>query len=351
MPLPSLLIDVLPENRRRIPVDDRATLDAVNFTVRHFAKQGGGAGPPVLVVAPLSGHFGWLMRDTVLGLLPAHDVSLLEWKDAADIPPEAGPLGMDAAIGAVVEALRAQGPGVTLLGVSQAPTLILAATALLAAENADVRPAAMVLMGGFIDPRRSPTGIGAMASRLPLGWFKRVVASTVPPGRQGAGRRVYSGAVHGQALARYLARHMATRGELYRKVTADDGADPVRFPFVRLYSTVMDLPAEFAEDNSRKVFAEAHLARGLLSWKGRAVEPAAIAATRLMTVEGGIDDSSGAGQTHAAHDLCRGLPIALRARWTEPEAGHFGLFHGEPWRSRVLPRVTEFIRSATLASP
>lgn len=340
MDSPLLQIESAQIGRREVAVREDVALDLPNATLRRWVRPGD-SGPPVLVVAPQSGHFSWLMRDTVIGLLSRHDVSLLEWRDGGDIPVEAGYQGLDASIGTVMAAIRHAGPHLAVLGVSQAPVPILAAAALLAAEGAAERPVALVLMGGFIDPRRNPTPVGRLAGRLPPGWFRRVMAVPAPPDRPGAGRLLYPGATHGQALGRYLARHMATGGELYRKVTADDGADPQRFPFARLYSTLMDLPAEFAEDNSRKVFAEAHLPRGLLSWRGRAVEPEALSDTALLTIEGGRDDSSGAGQTHVAQDLCRN--IRRRAVVTEPEAGHFGLFHGEPWRSQVLPRVVDFL--------
>ncbi len=316
--------------------EDRVVLERANFILRHFVPGRRRRGLPVLVVAPMSGHFGWLMADTLAGLAAAHDVLLLEWKDAGDIPPAAGRLGFDAPILAVMECLRLLGPGVTVLGVSQAPTTILAAAALMAAQREPERPKALVLMGGFLDPRISPTTIEQMAARLPPGWFTRTMATNVPANEPGCGRRIYPAAAHRHALNRYLARHMAARGELYHKAQEDPD-------FLEKYLTLMDLPAEFAEENSRWVFAEARLAQGLLACRGRAVEPATITDIALLTVEGGADDSSGAGQTHVAHDLCRNISAGLRARWTEPASGHFGLFLGEPWRSSVLPRVSEFI--------
>lgn len=340
---PSLSIGKLRIMGRLVQIEDRVVLDRPNFVLRHFIKHPHRDLPPVLVVAPLSGHFGWLMRDTVLGLLAAHDVVLLEWKDASEIPVAAGRLALDACITAIMDCLRRLGPGFCVLGVSQAPAAILAAAALMSAHSEPERPRAMVLMGGFIDPRSNPTAIEKLTARLPSGWFSRTVAHIAAADVPGCGRSLYPHQVHAVALKRYLARHMAAKGELYRKVTADDGADPDAFPFATLFSTLMDLPAEFAEDNARRIFAEAHLARGLLVCRGRAVEPAAIGDVALMTVEGGTDDSSGAGQTHAAHTLCPNIPPALRQRWTEADAGHFGLFHGEPWRSSILPRVTAFI--------
>lgn len=327
----------------RHPVEDRIVLERPNWLMRHFVKPKGAAQPRVLVVAPLSGHYGWLMRDTVLGLLPAHDVHLLEWRDARDIPRAAGRLGLDACVLAVMEAVRTLGDGVAVLGVSQAPLPILAATALMAAQDEAERPRALILMGGFIDPRIGPTAIERLTARLPCGWFTRTMACTVPAGEAGAGRRVYPGSAHGRALRRYLDRHLAERGELHRKVTADDGADPEHFPFIRLYSTLMDLPAEFAEENARKVFAETLLPRGLMACLGRLVEPGCINDVALMTVEGAADDSSAPGHTHAAHTLCPRIPATLRQCLTVPGLGHFGLFHSDGWRRLVLPEVTAFI--------
>lgn len=340
---PSLCITETAIAGRSHAVEDRILLERPNWLLRRFAKSCAGPQPGVLVVAPLSGHYGWLMRDTVLGLLPDHDVHLLEWRDARDIPAAAGRLGLDACVLAVMQALRALGRGVTALGVSQAPLPILAATALMAAQAEPERPRALVLMGGFIDPRAAPTAIEKLTARLPCGWFTRTMACTVPAGEPGGGRRVYPGAAHGRALKRYLDRHLAEHGELHRKVTADDGADPERFPFVRLYSALMDLPAEFAEENARKVFAEALLPRGLLACLGRLVEPARITDVALMTVEGAADDSSAPGHTHAAHALCPHIPEPMRRRLTVPGMGHFGLFHGDGWRRQVLPEVTAFI--------
>ncbi|HTH16696.1 MAG TPA: polyhydroxyalkanoate depolymerase [Magnetospirillum sp.] len=315
--------------------------------LRRYAPKGRGRRPRLLVVAPLSGHFGWLMRDTVMDLSAAHDVHLLEWRDARDIPASAGHLGLDAYIGTIMAALRHLGPGMAVLGVSQAPVPILAAAALMAAQSEPERPRTLILMGGFIDPRRNATAVERMTARLPPGWFTRTLATAVPEGEAGAGRRVYPAAAHSQALQRYLQRHIRMRGELHGKIGSDDGGDPARFPFRRLYTTLMDLPAEFAEDNARKVFAEARLATGSLACSGRLVEPAMMTDTALLTVEGAADDSSGPGHTHAAHSLCSNLPEGLRGRATLPGIGHFGLFHGETWRRQVLPLVEAFVEAQT----
>jgi poly(3-hydroxybutyrate) depolymerase len=347
METPSFGIDTVRRNGRPVQVVDEVVLARPFWRLRRFRRKAAGkAESNVLVVSPLSGHFGWLMRDLVLGLLPRHQVSVVDWQDARDVPLSAGRFGIGENIAAVIEAARATGSGggrPHVIGVSQAPTAVLAAAALMAADMDPARPRSVVLMGGFVDTRTGHTGVTRMASTLPRSWLHHLGGEAVPQGFAGAGRQVWSARVQGQALARYLARHVAVGGEVGRKVAEDDGADPVRFPFARLYSTLMDLPLELAEENLVTVFHRHALATGRMEWRGRPVDTAAIADIGLMTVEGGRDDSSGPGQTAAAHALCPRIPARLRAHHHQPDAGHFGLFHGTPWREGVLPRLEEFM--------
>ena len=51
--------------------------------------------PRVLVVAPMSGHFATLLRNTVKTLLSDHDVYITDWLNARDAPLAAGRFGFD----------------------------------------------------------------------------------------------------------------------------------------------------------------------------------------------------------------------------------------------------------------
>ena len=73
------------------------------------------------------------------------------------------------------------------------------------------------------------------------------------------------------------------------------------------------------------------------------VRPQDIRATALLTIEGELDDISGAGQTKAAHDLCTGIAPASRQHLEVKGAGHYGIFSGRRWRETVYPAVREFI--------
>ena len=78
---------------------------------------------------------------------------------------------------------------------------------------------------------------------------------------------------------------------------------------------------------------------------GERVRPGDIRDTAVLTVEGAEDDITGAGQTHAAQDLCRGVPEAARQRLTAEGAGHYGIFSGARWRNSIYPAVRAFIRA------
>ena len=80
--------------------------------------------------------------------------------------------------------------------------------------------------------------------------------------------------------------------------------------------------------------------------RGRRIEPAAIAKTALLTVEGELDDISAIGQTRAAHELCTGIPHDRRRHILQPDVGHYGIFNGRRWRELIAPEVRAFIRAA-----
>jgi poly(3-hydroxybutyrate) depolymerase len=84
---------------------------------------------------------------------------------------------------------------------------------------------------------------------------------------------------------------------------------------------------------------------GTFTSRGRPVEPAAVARTALLTIEGENDDICAVGQTGAAHVLLSGLPATKKLRHVQPKVGHYGVFNGRRWRSEIYPKVRDFIRA------
>jgi poly(3-hydroxybutyrate) depolymerase len=149
-------------------------------------------------------------------------------------------------------------------------------------------------------------------------------------------RRVYPGFVQLSAfMSMNLERHKQAFKDLYQHLVEGEveKANVIRV-FYDEYLAVNDLPAEFYLETVEKVFQTYDLARGVLSYRGRTVNPAAIRRTALMTVEGERDDICSVGQTVAAQDLCPSIRPYLKTHHVQTGVGHYGVFSGASGTSR-----------------
>jgi poly(3-hydroxybutyrate) depolymerase len=339
-------IDAVDQERGRIPVEAQDLLQRPFWALTRLARSDLEDAPKALVVAPLSSHFPILLRDLVLGLLSSHQLFITDWVNARHVPIGQGAFDLAENVSCIIEAMRIVGPDLHVIALCQAAVPTLVATAYHAESGSGVTPRSLVLVAAPVDPAAAPTRVSRLLRARPLAWYERNVVAMVPPANAGSGRRVYPGSVQLLGLWAYLARHVCEGGELLGKLLADDGADPLRFPFLELYSAVMDLPAELFLDIVRHVYQERTLLRGKLRAGDDAPSLRAIRATALMTVEGEYDDIAAPGQTASALDLCPSLPAAARRRLVVPRCGHFSLFHGRTWRTCVLPRVRAFMQES-----
>jgi poly(3-hydroxybutyrate) depolymerase len=301
------------------------------------------ARPDLFVVAPLSGHFAVLLRDLVVGLVPFFRVYVTDWINVRHIPLREGSLGLDGNISYVTEMTRCLRPRPIVIGLCQGGVPALASAALLAARHDAQTPSALILMGAPVNPLANPTRVVRLIRERSLSWFEANVISTVEENYLGRGRRVYPAYLQLAALWTYLSRRVNEGGELAAKLLYDDGSDPWQFPFMDLFTSIMDLDARFFLENAKNVFHDCCLASGTLHCHGERVDPRALRNTALFTIEGEKDDIAAPGQTSAAHDVCESVPPHLRRRLIIPDSGHFSLFHGQTYRSAVLPAICEFV--------
>jgi len=301
--------------------------------------------PKLLIVAPLSGHYATLLRGTVEAFLPDHDVYITDWQNARDIPLSAPDFELDDYIDTVIHFLQLLGPGTHVLAVCQPAVPVLAATALMNADGDGAAPASITLIGGPIDTREAPTEVNSFAKRHSLDWFRRRVIHHVPFGHMGFMRRVYPGFLQlAGFMAMNMERHMDAHWPLSHHLVDGDGESLAsKRAFYEEYKSVMDLPAEYYLQTISAVFQDHLLPRGLFMSHGRRVEPAAIARSAVLTIEGERDDISGIGQTLAAHALCTGLPAARKQHYEQEGVGHYGLFNGRRFREEIAPRIKDFI--------
>ena len=302
--------------------------------------------PTVLIVAPLSGHHSTLLRDTVRALLRDHKVFITDWTDARMVPLDAGPFHLDDYVTYVQEFIRHIGPEVNVISVCQPTVPVLAAISLLA-SNGEATPRTMTMMGGPIDARKSPTAVNNLAMNKSHNWFEHNVIYRVPVNYPGSGRAVYPGFLqHSGFVAMNPDRHLSSHYDYFLDLVRGDGdsADSHR-EFYDEYNAVLDMPAEYYLDTIKTVFQDFALVNGTWHVNGQLVRPQDIKTTALLTIEGELDDISGAGQTRAAHELCTGIAKTRQFHYDAVGAGHYGIFSGRRWREKVYPEVKQFIAS------
>ena len=216
---PAFGIDRVAFEGREVAVTEAAAQTTPFATLLHFQKDVAVAQPRVLLVAPLSGHFATLLRDTVRTLLPEHDVYLTDWHNARDVSLDAGSFGIDDYVEHIVRFIETIGPGTHVIAVCQPCVAVLAAVALMAQAGNPAQPSSMTLMAGPIDTRVNPTRVNELATGQTLDWFERNLISVVPRRYAGAGRRVYPGFLQLSAfMSMNLSRHVKAHIELFENL-------------------------------------------------------------------------------------------------------------------------------------
>ena len=142
-------------------------------------------------------------------------------------------------------------------------------------------------------------------------------------------------------------RHLKAHRDLYDNLVKGEleKAQATK-KFYDEYFAVLDLTAEFYLETVRLVFQDYALARGLIDFRGRRVDPRAIRRTMLFTVEGERDDICAVGQTAAAHDLCTGLRPYMKRHHMQAGVGHYGVFSGKSWEGQIFPILKNVILSS-----
>ncbi len=343
-----------------VAIHERIEIDKPFCELRRFKRFSDDPGtlqelkaqPPVLIVAPLSGHYATLLRDTVRTMLQDHKVYITDWKNARLVPLSDGEFHLDDYVNYVQEFIRhiqAIYGNCHVMSVCQPTVPVLAAVSLMASRG-EKTPLSMTMMGGPIDARKSPTAVNNLAIHKSFEWFENNVIYRVPPNFPGAGRRVYPGFLqHTGFVAMNPDRHASSHYDYFKDlIKGDDASAEAHRKFYDEYNAVLDMDADYYLETIKTVFQEFKLVNGTWDVQGvdgklERVRPQDIKTTALLTVEGELDDISGSGQTRAAQDLCSSIPKADRHHLEVEGAGHYGIFSGRRWREVVYPQVRQFI--------
>jgi poly(3-hydroxybutyrate) depolymerase len=359
---PEFGIRTVKVNRVDVAIHERIEIDKPFCELRRFKRFSDDAAtltqlkaqPAVLIVAPLSGHYATLLRDTVKTMLQDHKVYITDWKNARLVPLSDGEFHLDDYINYVQEFIRHLQSiygNCHIVSVCQPTVPVMAAVSLMASRG-EKTPLTMTMMGGPIDARKSPTSVNNLATNKSFEWFENNVIYRVPANFPGAGRRVYPGFLQYTGfVAMNPDRHATSHYDYFKDlIKGDDASTEAHRKFYDEYNAVLDMDADYYLETIATVFQDFKLVNGTWDVKGvdgkvERVRPQDIKGTALMTVEGELDDISGSGQTRAAQDLCSGVPASERQHLEVPGAGHYGIFSGRRWRDIVYPELVKFISS------
>lgn len=335
--------------KKQVTVDEDIVLRKAFGQLKHFRKDGVTGQPPLLIVAPMSGHYATLLRGTVERMLPGQDVFITDWRDAKLVPVEDGKFDLDDYVDYLVEycakvhAISGQRPH--MLAVCQPSVPAYAAVAIMNADKHPARPKSLTMMGGPVDTRAAPTAVNTLATQRPHSWFQQNAIATVPMIHAGAGRKVYPGFLQlAGFMTMNLGDHLTSHWELFKHLVEGDeeSADATR-AFYDEYLSVCDMTAEFYLQTVDVVFQRHLLPRGEYMHRGKLVDPAAIKDTALLAIEGERDDISGIGQTKSALELATKLAAGKKQYLLAKDVGHYGIFNGRKWRENIAPVVEKFI--------
>jgi len=335
--------------KQTVAVDEDISVRKPFGQLKHFRKEGVTGQEPLLIVAPMSGHYATLLRGTVQRMLPQHDVFITDWRDAKLVPLGEGSFDLDDYIDYLIEYCEAvqkkTGKRPHMLAVCQPAVPAYAAVALMNGDKHPATPKTLAMMGGPIDTRKAPTAVNTLATERPHAWFQRNVIATVPMIYPGSGRKVYPGFLQlAGFMTMNLGSHLVSHWEMFKHLVVGDeeSADATR-AFYDEYLSVCDMTSEFYLQTVDVVFQRHLLPKGEFEHRGRRVDPAAIKETALLAIEGERDDISGIGQTKAALDLATKLPAGKKQYHLAKDVGHYGIFNGRKWREKIAPVVEKFV--------
>lgn len=324
-------------------IKKRSFCDLINFKKMKFTTEL----PKILLIAPMSGHYATLLRDTVRDLLPFYDVYITDWKNARDVPLTAGSFDFNNYVQYLMNFLHYMGPDVNVMAVCQSTVPALVATAVMTASNDPCLPRTLILLGGPIDTEKAPTAVNDLATTRGDDWFIQNVISIVPNHYPGYMRLVYPGFMQLSGfMSMNLTRHMESLKNAIERYSQEDSEGAFKtIKFYTEYFSVMDLTAEFYMQTMNTVFQEKLLVQGRLKYRGKYAQLLDITKTALLAIEGGKDDITGIGQTQSALELCKNLSPKMKKYVLAQDVGHYGLFNGSKFRKVIIPEINSFINN------
>ncbi len=302
----------------------------------------------ILIVAPLSGHYATLLKDTVKSFAHDFDVYITDWKNCRDISLEKGSFHFSTYMDYIIdfsEYIHQKHGSLHVIAVCQPTVPVLAATTYMSLTDNIFQPNSLTLMGGPVDTRISPTQVNEYAFQHDIHWFEKNVIDKVPAFYDGFGRKVYPGFLQYYGfVSMNMGKHTKAHLEFFNHLLQGAELDAKKHQeFYSEYNAVMDLPAEYYLETLENVFIDQKLAKGTLIYRDAKISLDMLKKQKILTIEGELDDISGKGQTHITQKLTNNIDLKNKKEITVPKVGHYGIFAGKTWREIIYPEIKDFI--------
>ncbi len=342
-PKPEFCIPTVSCEGRELKVTDVVFLDDTFCQLRRFSCLRKSCGN-ILIVAPLSGHWSTMLRDTITAFVSEYDVYLVDWKNVRDIPMTSGTFSLSDYVELIRKYfnLLAEKGIFHVVAVCQ-PTVPVAAALALQSVHKGALPQKSVMIAGPIDTRQNHTVVNSFASSHDLAWFANRVIHSVPRKYAGAGRQVLPGSFQLQAfLAVDRGRHTRAFSEYHEHLMVGNHVSAMGHKrFYSEYFAVMDLPAEYFLETMDVAFIGQLLPKDKWYVNGERVLLRDIRDVKLLTIEGEGDTIVGGGQTHALLEHTPLIKAKDKTAISVKGRGHYGVFSGKGFIEGVYP---QFIR-------
>lgn len=351
--LPWGIQDIVDSKNLNHKVIEKVIIDKPFCEFKLFTVEGLENRPALIMAAPLSGHYATLLRDTLQNCLKDYDVYVTDWKNCRDIPIKEGDFDFQNYVEYIIEFskyVKDKHKQTNILAVCQPTVPVAIAAAYLAKNDPNYTFDNVVLMGGPLDTRKSPTKVNQYALKHPIDWFQKNVIKSVPFYFKGVGRKVYPGFLqHMGFLSMNMKRHTKAHVDFFNDLIKGANLDAQKHQeFYNEYNAVMDLPAAYYLDTLKHVFLDQSLAKDKMEIFGQKISMSDIKDGRYLLLEGELDDISGSGQTYAAYDMLTNLPVDNKKKYMAENVGHYGIFAGKGFRNNIYPVIKAFIHNEDL---
>lgn len=325
-------------------IQQKSFCDLKLFETTNSQKQKEG----ILIVAPLSGHYATLLKDTVKSFAQDFDVYITDWKNCRDISLKEGNFHFSNYIDYLIEFyqfIKNKHGSLHVIAVCQPTVPVLASTIYMSITKNHYQPNSLILMGGPVDTRISPTQVNKYAFQHDIHWFKKNVIDKVPAFYPGFGRQVYPGFLQYYGfVSMNMSKHTQAHLDFFNHLLQGADLDAKKHQeFYSEYNAVMDLPADYYLETLENVFIDQKLAKGTLTYKNITLSLDMLKSQKIFTIEGELDDISGSGQTHITQQLTKNIDPNNKKEITVPKVGHYGIFAGKTWRQTIYPEIKKFI--------